>query len=77
MDQSPRPEFNTPDGDAALYALAEWRMAQVPQVRQQLRAQAQLLHDAMAAVGEVPALDHLSFRGRHPLDRRTAPRTAR
>jgi hypothetical protein len=76
MDQNPRPEFDVPDGDAALIALSEWLRARAPQVRQELRSQAQLLHDAMAAVGEVPSFGRPAFHGRHPLDRRNAPRRA-
>jgi hypothetical protein len=51
VDSTARPQFDQTDGDAALYALAEWSTAQAPQ---RLRHQAQQVRDAMAAAGELP-----------------------
>jgi hypothetical protein len=53
VDPETRQEFDQADGDAALYALAEWSAAHAPQARQRLRHQAQQLRDAMAAAGEL------------------------
>jgi hypothetical protein len=51
VDPEVRPAFDIPDGDAALYALAEWHAEHAPKLRHQV----QQLRDVMIAVGELPS----------------------
>jgi hypothetical protein len=51
VDPKGRPEFDTPDGDAALDALAKWRAEHAPKLRHQV----QQLRDVMIAAGELPS----------------------